>query len=446
MAHSGADTPKAGDLDGLSLILVAPNVSEEMGGEAIKALQVYLELERRGARVHQVTHERVKAELSRKFPEMSVSYVKDTWLQKAVFQAALINRLFSIISSPLISITFQWRAAQRVKKLLKARPGSVVHFTSPISPVVPHFAVRAAVVVIGPLNGNIYYPPAFRSREPASYRLRRWLHPYVQRSQRFVFAGKRQADALLVAGGERTYRSLRMAGCQGNQFVASADSGVSDQFCDTPRIVHSGTNYRFVHMGRLVDFKGTDLLLKSLKRTRQTVECDIIGQGPELEGLKRLSENLALQGRVRFFGWIAERGRIAETLGQYRALVLPSLAEANGIVVQEAMVLGLPVIALNWGGPSLLVTPETGILIEPLGEEYVIDKLAQAMDRLAEDGSLAERMSIAGRRHAVDSGFLWSAVIRQWSVVYRRLLEAQRARTAEPRAAADGLLRDEPGL
>jgi len=92
--------------------------------------------------------------------------------------------------------------------------------------------------------------------------------------------------------------------------------------------------------------------------------------------------------------------------------------------VQEAMVMGLPVIALNWGGPSLLVTAETGILIEPLSEEYIVDKLAEAMDSLAEDGDLAERMSSAGRQRAVDSGFLWSSVIGEWTIHYRRLVNS----------------------
>jgi len=80
------------ELKGLSFILVSPNVSEQMGGEAIKSLQICLELTLRGARVHQVTHERVKAELSRSFPGISVSYVKDTWLQKLAFRGGMLIR------------------------------------------------------------------------------------------------------------------------------------------------------------------------------------------------------------------------------------------------------------------------------------------------------------------------------------------------------------------
>ena len=409
------------ELEGLSFILVSPNVSEQMGGEAIKALQIYLELVQRGARVQQVTHERVKAELTRNFPQMNVSYVKDTWLQKTAYRAGLLNPLLSVVSDPLILIAFQWRAARLVKALFKDNPGSIVHFTSPVSPVLPYFRIPGAKVVIGPINGNIHYPKALRNRESITYRLQRRLHPILQLVNRVAFSGRRHADVLLVAGGERTRRSLLMAGCRAEQFVDSVDTGILDRLNETPRVTHSGRNLRFVHNGRLVAHKGTDLIIKSLKRTKDAIELDIIGRGPELDKLRALTQELSLQDRVRFIEWFADHGEVAAALRRYRAFVFPSLAEANGIVVQEAMTMGLPVIALNWGGPSLLVTADTGILIEPLSEEYIIDRLAEAMDLLAENGDLAEKMSAAGRQRAVESGFLWSSTIRDWATHYRRL-------------------------
>jgi glycosyltransferase involved in cell wall biosynthesis len=421
---SNTEAHDSGELEGLSFILVSPNVSEQMGGEAIKALQIYLELVQRGARVQQVTHERVKAELTRNFPDMNVSYVKDTWLQKTAYRAGLLNPLLSVVSNPLILIAFQWRAARLVKALLKDSPELIVHFTSPVSPVLPYFRIPGAKVVIGPINGNIHYPEGLRNRESITYRLQRRLHPFLQRINRMLFSGRRHADVLLVAGGERTRRSLLMAGCRAEQFVDSVDTGILDRLNEAPRVTHSGRNLRFVHNGRLVAHKGTDLIIKSLKRTKNAIALDIIGRGPELDKLRALTQELALQHRVSFIEWFADHGEVAAALRRYRAFVFPSLAEANGIVVQEAMTMGLPVIALNWGGPSLLVTEDTGILIEPRSEEYVIDRLAEAMDLLAENGDLAEKMSAAGRRRAVESGFLWSSMIRDWATHYRRLQDS----------------------
>lgn len=399
-----------------SVILIAPNVSEQMGGEAIKALQVYLELKRRGVRVHQITHDRVESELKSKFPEMEVSFVKDTTLQKLLFRIKPI--------APLLNVIFLWRAKQIAERIHRKKPESVVHFVAPVSPVLPYFRIRGVGVVIGPINGNIHYPTGFREREPFSYRVRRWLHPVLQFLNRFTIAGKQRADVLLVAGGKRTYESLRMCGCRDEQFIDSIDSGVLDQLSANPRISHTGRNLRFFQNGRLVQHKGTDLVIKSLKRTRNRIEFDIIGRGPELENLKLLTAALELENRVHFIEWIPDHSKVAEMLRNYRGFVFPSLAEANGIVVQEAMVQGLPVITLDWGGPSLLVNEETGVLIEPRDEEHVVNELAKAMDLLSEDAELAERMSIAARKRALDGGYLWSEIIRRWVAVYQSVLKA----------------------
>ena len=400
--------------DDFAVVLVAPNVSEQMGGEAIKALQIYLELDRQGVRVHQVTHVRVKPELDRNFPEMRVSYVAETWVARLLYRGKLFEQFLNLL--------FMRLALKDVRRLLRDDPHTVVHFTSPVSPVLPYPDVEGAHVVIGPVNGNIHYPPAFRHREGLAYKIRRWLHPTMQFLHRLGFAGKRTAAALLVAGGERTFASLRMAGCRDEQFVASVDSGVLDRLYDDPRITHAGTNLRFFHNGRLVAHKGTDLLIQSLTRTKNRIELDVIGRGPELPRLRALVAELELGERVSFIEWVPDHRTLATMLRQYRAFVFPSLAEANGIVVQEAMVQGLPVIACNWGGPALLVTAETGFLIDPVSEEHVISGLAAAMDQLAEDGELAERMSVNGRARAVDEGFLWSALIREWRQVYARVL------------------------
>jgi hypothetical protein len=91
------------EVDELYIILVSPNVSEQMGGEAIKALQIYLELKRQGIRVHQITHERVKPELDSKYPDMKVSYLSDTKLERTSHR---LGFAFGV------GLVFLWRAAR----------------------------------------------------------------------------------------------------------------------------------------------------------------------------------------------------------------------------------------------------------------------------------------------------------------------------------------------
>lgn len=402
----------------LRLILVAPNVAERMGGEAIRALQIHDELVRRGIDVHQVTHGRVRAEMDRTHPEMQVSYIEDDRLDLFLSRVPVLRWFMDVY--------FMWRASRVVRGLLRDRPGAIVHYTSPVSPVLPIFTIPGARVVVGPIDGNIHYPPAFAAQEGVGYKVRRLLHSWALLVQRLFFPGKRRADVILVAGGDRTYRSLLKAGCRPERLRDSLDSGIPNRLGDLPRITHHGQNLRFVHNGRLMPHKGADLIIKALARTRLPVELDVIGRGPERERLEAMTRALGLQDRVHFIDWFKDHAQLAESLRQYRAFVFPSLAEANGIVVQEAMMYGLPVICVAWGGPALLVTAECGIAIEPVSVEHVIDELARAMDRLAEDAALAERMSVAGRERALSKGFLWTDLIDDWLGVYKGVLDRKK--------------------
>ncbi len=399
------------------IILIAPNASEQMGGEAIKALHIALELVKRGIRVRQITHERVKPELTAKYPQLDVTYIPETTVQALLWKSVLLR--------PLLKLTFQWKSAKVAGELLKREPGAVLHYTSPVSPVLPMFRTPGATTVIGPLNGSIFYPPGFRHRESWTDWLRRVTHVPLQLGHRLLFRGKQSADALLVAGGERTYRSLRLAGCTDGQFVDSVDSGILDRLYDLPRAQQHGTNLRFIHNGRLVDHKGTDLVIRAVAQTKNPVELTVIGRGPNKAKCEQIAADLQLGSRVTFIEWIKDHNQVAPTLQQFRAFVFPSLAEANGIVVQEAMLLGVPVITLDWGGPALLVTPQTGILVKATDEATVVKDLADAMDRLATDGDLAERFSIAGRERAVAEAYRWQDLIERWINVYRRVRKSE---------------------
>jgi glycosyltransferase involved in cell wall biosynthesis len=384
-----------------------------MGGEGILALQIYQELERQGVAVHQITHARVRGELGDRFPDMNVSYIEDDWLQVACWR--------SVVLRSFVGLIFQRRASRLARELSQDHPNAVVHVTTPVSPVVPVFLPGRAPLVVGPINGNIFYPPGFRGREPRSWGVRRRLHPLGQTINRFLFPGRRKADRLLTSGGERTRHSLRLAGCREGRFFETLCSGVPDRLLDSPLMRHEGRNLRFVHNGRLEDHKGVDLAIKAVARTELPVELDIIGRGSAEPRLRALIDELGLGDRVRLLPWFKDRADLEKALGQYRGHLFPSLAEAHGIVVQEAMIMGLPTICLDWGGPALLVTPECGVLVPATDEDAVTLGLARALDRLADDGELADRMARAGRARAIAEGYLWSDLIRSWIEIYRSL-------------------------
>jgi glycosyltransferase involved in cell wall biosynthesis len=397
-----------------TVVLVSQNVSRVMGGEAVKALHIWSSLAERGIKVVQVTHERVAHELrDPSTPAGDVVYVKDSAFQIWLYNNGLYQ---------FAAFYNAWLLNRAAQKAARAHGAWLVHYTSPISPTLPYFRLTGCPTVIGPLNGNIGYPPALRAREHNGNRWQRWALPVVQQCSALMFSGKRRAARILVAGGERTIRALRHGFIRPEKMIETLDSGVSDELLARPRIAHHGRSNRFVFIGRLVSYKGCDLAIRAVAKVPDA-QLDVIGDGEERETLEALCAELGVSDRVHFVGLIPYGRAVFDALSAYRGFLFPTLAEANGIVVQEAMMLGLPLVVLNWGGPALLLDAETGILVEPGSEEEIVDAFAKATKRLMEDDALAERLSRKARARAEEDGYSWSMLIDKWLKVYDQIMD-----------------------
>ena len=175
-----------------------------------------------------------------------------------------------------------------------------------------------------------------------------------KRSIDFICRGLANADLVLTAGGDRTIRSLRAAGVPRDRIYETLDCGVPDSLskaAHSPSRVAAG---HFLHFGRLVFHKGTYLAIEAVAKSHKTVTLDIVGRGPELSRCKKLAKDLAVEDRVRFLDWYESRDDLVASFQNYCGIILPSIEDANGIVVQEAMTVGLVPICLDWGGPAVI--------------------------------------------------------------------------------------------
>lgn len=152
---------------------------------------------------------------------------------------------------------------------------------------------------------------------------------------------------------------------------------------------------RLLVVGLLSKQKGIDYLLEAaqllLRRAVPRFELVIGGDGAERGRLERRARQLGLGEHCRFVGLLDR----AATRGWMRwcdLFVLPSLHETFGIVVGEAMACGKPVVATRCGGPEYLVTPESGLLVEPGDAEALAGAIAAwAERREAYDGEAIRR-------------------------------------------------------
>ena len=386
-------------------VLIAKHIGISSGGEAIKAFQFAEFLRDRGVDVTVVTHRRAIESQGAGALDVRFLIVEDTALQRFLWRTKPLRGL--------LDIHFHVCARRLILAHVPPGPDAVLHYIAPVSPVMPRFLPRGYDVVLGPLTGNIFYPPAFRDRMSWEFRTAERLHALAQRGLGLVFPEKRRARSILVSGYERTRVSLRMAGVRDAQMTDVVDSGVSDRIAARPRIVHEGENPRFVCSGRMVDHKATDLAIRAVAEAGPDIRLDIYGDGAKRGALEALTGELGLNDRVRFLGWLESHDALLDAFKDYRGYIFPSLAEANGIVMQEAMMLGLPVIAARWGGPAMLADDDSAVYIDPASEAAMVSGIARAMDRLAGDPAEAERLSRNARGNA-EERFLWKAVAESW--------------------------------
>jgi glycosyltransferase involved in cell wall biosynthesis len=391
------------------IVLVTPNISEQMGGEAIKAYQFLRHLVNTGRDVTVVAHRRSASVLARDFLGVEAFIVEGTFGQVAVWHTMAFR--------PIIDVFFFGKARPILRRLLAEHPDAVFHYLCPVSPIVPRFPLRDATNVLGPLTGNIYYPPAFRGGEPIKLKLGRLFHYVAQRTVGAVFGDKKHFRRILVSGGERTRRSLGWAGAGAARMVDVVDSGISDEFDQHPLIRHEGVNDRFMTSGRLVPHKGVHLTIEALQYVTRPIRFDIYGDGTYRATLEALAERLGVADKVRFMGWMESHDALIARMAEYRGYLVPSLAEANGIVVQEAMMAGLPVICLKWGGPTMLADSDSAILIEPGSQDAVVRAIAAAMDALAADPDRANRL-VGKARDIAEHRFGWDNVADEWQAAY----------------------------
>jgi len=166
--------------------------------------------------------------------------------------------------------------------------------------------------------------------------------------------------------------------------------------------------YRIFFAGRLIPLKGVELAIKSFKILADSFPdslFEIAGDGFEKKKLERFAENLGISRKVVFLG---ERPReeALRKMATCHVFLYPSLREGGTWALMEAMALGKPVICLDHSGPGDMVTDECGIKIKPVDAEQTIQKLGEALKRLANDPGLRVKMGQAGRKR-VQEVYSW---------------------------------------
>ncbi|MBL8820396.1 MAG: glycosyltransferase family 4 protein [Planctomyces sp.] len=306
---------------------------------------------------------------------------------------------------------------------LRAGKFSLVHRITPLSPTVPSsLAARCRKIgipfVLGPLNGGVPWPQQFNEVRRAE---REWLAP-VRSAYKWLPGYRstlRNSDAI-VCGSSHTAGEIPDR--YQNKVIYIPENGIDPTRFVARRCHRASLPLRCIFLGRLVPYKGVDLLIEAIAPLARSgkLTLDIVGDGPQFSLIQERIGKLGIQDAVRMIGSVPHHD-VQNRLAACDILTFPSVREFGGGVILESMAVGVVPMAVDYAGPSELMTESTSFRI-PLGtRDEIIQRYRNELERLISDPGEIDRRSGAALERAY-SHFTWERKGQQSLEVYRWVL------------------------
>lgn len=170
--------------------------------------------------------------------------------------------------------------------------------------------------------------------------------------------------------------------------------------------------------GRLEEQKDYHTLLRAfsiIAKKNKSAHLFIIGDGEQKEELKRLARELQIEKKVLFLGW---KTNIYKYLKHADLFIFSSFYEGFGMVIVEAMALGIPVVATDspFGPSEILENGKYGFIV-PVADEK---KMAQAALRLVNKKKLRNKYSKLSQKRAKDYDV--REMLKKYELLYQKVL------------------------
>ncbi|MEK6477296.1 glycosyltransferase [Catalinimonas sp. 4WD22] len=208
------------------------------------------------------------------------------------------------------------------------------------------------------------------------------------------------------------------------------DCGVSSDFM--PKVIpkrEAKHSINVLWVGRLLPQKGLKLVLEVFKRLGKAhnIKLTIVGEGPMGRKYKSFVKKNNLQDVVNFAGTL-QYEELKDYYLSHDILMFCPLRNAFGIQILEAMACGLPVITLDQHGAGTLIPEGVCIKVNP-EDENLIDRLKEALVKLAGNREYRKRLSESGLKYANKNS--WPKKGERIMREYQVLLESQMKKTKE---------------
>lgn len=169
-----------------------------------------------------------------------------------------------------------------------------------------------------------------------------------------------------------------------------------------PRYLNPDELIKIITVARLAEKKGIEYAIAAVAKVLKThpnIIYKIVGEGNLREPLEKLIAELDVADKVHLLGWMTQ-DEVRQLYADSHIFILSSVTAANGdkegqgLVLQEAQAMGLPVLStLHNGIPDGVIDGESGFLVP----EKDVDALAEKLTYLIENPEIVPKMGRAGR-------------------------------------------------
>ncbi|MEM6505021.1 MAG: glycosyltransferase family 4 protein [Planctomycetota bacterium] len=211
-------------------------------------------------------------------------------------------------------------------------------------------------------------------------------------------------DQVVVVGSHQA-RLLQGMGVPDNRLSLIPCGVPTEQFHPEPRPARE--EVCFIQVSRIVPWKGIEQALRAFAQVhveRGNTRFKVIGEGDQLDAMKRLATELGIGKAVHFMGALPP-DRVVEAFQQSDVFLQHSLThdsgwcEGFGVSIAEAASMGLPVVVTRSGGiPDQVLDGQTGFLVE----ERDIQRMAASMLDLVDQPGKRQQMGQAGQQRMRD--------------------------------------------
>ena len=391
-----------------------------------------------------VTHTRNKEELMKVHPDEDIIYVEDSAFianldkighRLSLYKGQIIWPLRNAFTYPTYW-GFNRAVYSQFKDAIFNGDYDLVHAITPMMPRYPVKTVKACKktpFMLGPVNGGVPFPDGFKElgRKEYSYlNFLRWVGRSIIPGYRETY---KKADYIL-AGSTYTLGLIKQLfpKTRDSQIELFYENGITSSFVRSdedfaqnkvPEQASVDNKVKLLYVGRLVPYKGADMLLDAIDKldtsVKDKIQLTFVGRGSEEENLKNQVKQLKLDQCVHFTGHVPQY----KTLEYYRTsdvFCFPSVREFGGAVVLEAMANALPCIVVDNGGIGEYVTEKTGFKISPVSREFVVKKLTIYIAQLIEDHIMRHDMAYESLQRAKE--FTWDLKTRKIVDIYSDVL------------------------